>query len=160
MCRTRVRRLYADREFYATDVFSTLEHRDIFYVIPTPRADRVKGLIASMSDRVTVKSDHAVYGPVTHSVTNTSVVSTLVELPSDEDHDEIQVFATNLDVNDEIDLDRRWTKKQITCYRHRGRIETPTARSRNSHRGQRRQISRFGCSTLRSQSYSTISGCL
>jgi len=130
VCRVRVRRLYADREFYATDVFSTLEHRDIFYVIPAPRDERVKRFIARMNEdrdgnkQVTVKHDHAVYGPVKHGVTNSSAETTLVGLPPDEDRDEVQVFATNLDVDDEIGLDRRWAKKQINRYRHRGGIET------------------------------------
>jgi hypothetical protein len=130
VCRIRIRRLYADREFYATDVFSTLEDRDIFYVIPAPRDDRVKRFIARMdrdadgNKQVTVKDDHAVYGPVKDSVTNSSAVTTLVGLPPDEDREELQVFATNLDVNDEIGLDRRWAKKQMNRYRRRGGIET------------------------------------
>jgi hypothetical protein len=130
VCRIHVRRLYADREFYATDVFSTLEQQGIFYVIPAPRDDRVKRFIARMHEdadghpQVTVKHDHAVYGPVKHGVTNCRVETTLVGLPPDEDHDTVQVFATNLDIDDEIGLDRRWAKKQITRYRRRGGIET------------------------------------
>jgi len=130
VCRIQVGRLFADREFYATDVFAALEHRDIFYVIPAPRDDRVTRFIARMDEdvdgnkRVTVKQDHTVHGAVKHSVTNASAETTLVGLPPDEDHDEIQTFATNLDVDDEIGLDRRWTKKQMTRYRRRGGIET------------------------------------
>ncbi|MFC4248404.1 transposase [Natribaculum luteum] len=130
VCRVHTRRLYADREFYATDVFSVLEQRDLFYVIPAPRDDRVKRFIARMDTdvegqkQVTVKSEHAVYGPVKHGVSNTRAETTLVGLPPDEDCDEMQVFSTNLDVNDEIGLDRRLTKKQITRYRRRGGIET------------------------------------
>jgi len=130
VCRIRVKRLYADREFYATDVFSTLEHRDIFYVIPAPRDDRVKRFIARMDknvdgdNQVTVKDEHAVHGPVKHNRTKGRVTTTLVGLPPDEDREELQVFATNLDVTDEIGLDRRWAKKQINRYDRRGGIET------------------------------------
>ncbi|MBZ6497185.1 transposase [Haloterrigena longa] len=130
VCRIRIRRLYADREFYATDVFSTLEQREIFYVIPARRDDRVKRFIARMNEdvdgnkQVTVKHDNAVYGPVKHGGTKSSTETTLVSLPPDEDRKEPQVFATNLDVNDEIGLDRRWAKKQINRYSRRGGIET------------------------------------
>jgi len=129
-CRINVRRLYGDAEFYATDVFTSLEWRDIRYVIPAPRDDRVKRFIARMDEdvdgnkQVTVKDDHAVHGPVKHDVSNTRAETTLVGLPPDEDHDEVQTFATNLVLDDEIRLDRRWTKKQITRYRRRGGIET------------------------------------
>jgi hypothetical protein len=130
VCRIRVRRLYADREFYATDVFATLEQRGIFYVIPAPRDDRVKRFIARMDEdvdgkkQVTVKQSHTVYGPVKHSVSNASAETTLVGLPPDEEYDHVQAFATNLDVDDEIGLDRRWAKKQMHRYRRRGGIET------------------------------------
>jgi hypothetical protein len=130
VCRVRVRRLYADREFYATDVFSTLEHRGIFYVIPAKRDDRVERFIARMNvavdgnTQVTVKHDHTVFGPMKHGVTNSSAETTLVGLPPDEDREHLTVFATNLDVDDEIGLDRRWAKKQINRYSRRGGIET------------------------------------
>ena len=130
VCRIRVRRLYADREFYATDVFSTLEHRDIFYVIPARRDDRVTRFIARMNEdeegskQVTVKDDHTVYGAVKHGGTKSTSTTTLVGLPPDEDRENPQVFATNLDVDDEIGLDRRWANKQINRYSRRGGIET------------------------------------
>jgi IS4 transposase len=47
----------------------------------------------------------------------------LVALPPDDSYDDVQVFATNLDVDDEIGLDRRRTKKQIERYNRRGGIE-------------------------------------
>ena len=37
VCRIHVRRLFADAEFYATEVFARLAQRDTFYVIPAPR---------------------------------------------------------------------------------------------------------------------------
>ncbi|WP_255153047.1 hypothetical protein [Halorarius halobius] len=48
----------------------------------------------------------------------------LVGLPPDEDRETAQVFATNLDVDDEIGLDRRWATKQMNRYSRRGGIET------------------------------------
>jgi hypothetical protein len=74
--------------------------------------------------QVTVKHDHTVYGPVKHGVTKSDATTTLVGLPPDEDHEKLQVFATNLDVDDQIGLDRRWAKKQMHRYRRRGGIET------------------------------------
>ncbi|WP_227015847.1 hypothetical protein [Haloarcula sp. JP-L23] len=73
---------------------------------------------------MTVKRDHPVYRPVKHGVMKSSAETTLVGLPPDEDREELQVFATNLDVDDEIGLDRQWTKKQIPRYNRRGGIET------------------------------------
>lgn len=130
VCRIRVKRLFADKEFYATEVFATLNQRDIFYVIPAPRDDRVERFIARMDEdvdgnkHVTVKQSHTVYGPVKHGVTNSSAETTLVGLPPDEDYDHARAFATNLDVDDEIGLNRRWAKKQIQRYSRRGGIET------------------------------------
>lgn len=130
VCRIRVKRLFADREFYATEVFATLEQQGIFYVIPAKRDDRVKRFIARMDEdvdgnkRVTVKQNHTVFGPVKHGVSNANAETTLVGLPPEEDYDHVQVFATNLDVDDEIGLDRRWAKKQMQRYRRRGGIET------------------------------------
>jgi hypothetical protein len=130
VCRIRVKRLFADREFYATEVFATLEQRGIFYVIPAKRDDRVTRFIARMDEdvdgnkRVTIKQNHTVFGPVKDGVSNASAATTLVGLPPDEDYDHVQVFATNLDVDDEIGLDRRWAKKQMQRYRRRGGIET------------------------------------
>jgi hypothetical protein len=77
-----------------------------------------------MDDRVTVKQEHAIHGPVKHETTNTRVETTLVGLPPDEDRDHSQPFATNLVVDDEIGVDRRSAKRRITRYRRRGGIET------------------------------------
>jgi hypothetical protein len=120
----RVWRLFADREFHAADVVAALEERDIFYVIPAARDARVKRFIARMGDEVTVKDEYVMHGPVKGKVSNTKVETTLVGLPPDEDRDTYQTFLTNLDVNDEIGLDRRQTHKRIKQYTRRGGIET------------------------------------
>ncbi|UOO97124.1 MULTISPECIES: transposase [Halococcus] len=122
--RLSVRRVYADREFHAADVIDVLEQRDLFYVIPAKRDDRVKRFIARMDDQVTVKDTYPMYGPVKGNPGLTRVETTLVGLPPDEDRDRIQTFLTNLAVNDEIGLDRRQTRRRINRYSRRGGIET------------------------------------
>jgi len=125
----RIRRVFADREFHAADVVAALEDRGLFYVIPAKRDDRVKRFIARMDEdvdgekRVTVKDEHGFYGPVKNDTTNTRVETTLVGLPPDEDRDQTQVFLTNLDVDDEIRLDRRSTQRRIKRYTRRAGIE-------------------------------------
>ena len=68
------------------------------------------------------------HGAVKHGVSNTRVSSNVVILPPDEDDDTHEdgsprPFLTNLDVSDEIALDRRWARKQIEQYQDRGAIE-------------------------------------
>ena len=126
----RIRRVFADREFHAADVVAALEERDLFYVIPAVRDDRIKRFIARMDEnengrkQVTVKDEHGIYGPVKDSGgVRKRAETSLVGLPPDEDHDQTQVFLTNLDVNDEIRLDRRSTHQRIKRYTRRGGIE-------------------------------------
>jgi hypothetical protein len=126
----RIRRVFADREFHAADVVAALEDRSLFYVIPAARDDRVKRFIARMDEtedgqkQVTVKDEHGIYGPIKHSGgVRKRAETSLVALPPDEDHDQTQVFLTNLDVDDEIRLDRRSTHRRIKRYTRRGGIE-------------------------------------
>jgi len=125
----RIRRVFADREFHAADVVAALEDRGLFYVIPAKRDDRVKRFIARMDEdvdgekRVTVKDEYGFYGPVKNDTTTTRVKTTLVGLPPDEDHDQTQVFLTNLAVDDEIRLDRRSAQRRIKRYTRRAGIE-------------------------------------
>jgi len=118
----KVRCVLADREFYAADVIAALTARNLKYVIPAKEDDRIKRFKQGVEE-VTVKRGYSVYGPVKHGVTNDSAVTRLVALPPDDSYDDVQVFATNLDVDDEIGLDRRRTKKQINRYTRRGGIE-------------------------------------
>ena len=119
-----VYRVFADMEFHAADVVDALEQRGLFYVIPARRDERVKRLIARKNHEVTVKDDYRLYGPVKGGRRKTRAVTTLVVLPPDEDRDHYQPFLTNLDVNDEIGLDRRQTRYRINRYSRRGGIET------------------------------------
>jgi hypothetical protein len=126
----RIRRVFADREFHAADVLAALEERGLFYVIPAARDDRVKRFIARMNEdvdgqkQVTVQDEYGIYGPVKDSGgVRKRAETTLVGLPPDEDRDQTQVFLTNLDVNDEIRLDRRSTRRRIKRYTRRGGIE-------------------------------------
>jgi len=126
----RIRRVFADREFHAADVVAALEERNLFYVIPAKRDDRVKRFIARMDEdadgnkQVTVNEEYGIFGPVKDSGgVRKRAETSLVGLPPDEDHDQTQVFLTNLDVNDEIRLDRRSTRRRIKRYTRRGGIE-------------------------------------
>ena len=109
---------------------AALEQRNLFYVIPARRDDRVKRFIARMDEdrdgnkQVTVKDEHGFYGPVKDGRRKTRVETTLVGLPPDEDYDGEQVFLTNLAVDDEIRLDRRQTHRKIKRYTRRGGIES------------------------------------
>jgi hypothetical protein len=117
-----VRCVLADREFYATDVIVALLARNDKYVIPVPANARIKRFQQGIEE-VTVKRGHTLYGPTKRGVTNDSTVTRLVALPPDDSYDDVQVFATNLDVDDKIGLDRRRTKRQIERYNRRGGIE-------------------------------------
>jgi IS4 transposase len=118
----KVRCVLADHEFYATDVIAALLARSLKYVIPVPADDRIKRFQQGVEE-VTVKRGHTLYGPSKHGVTNDPTVTRLVALPPDDSYDDVQVFATNLDVDDEIGLDRRRTKRQIERYNCRSGIE-------------------------------------
>lgn len=135
-----IRRVYADREFYAADAIHALEKRDLKYVIPAVQDEHRVGPICDQFDELKrgydedrdtplyVKSDHPIHGPVKGTVTNEKVYTNLVVLPPDEDDDvnpegSPQPFATNLDVSDEVALDRRWAARQIEEYNDHGAIE-------------------------------------
>jgi hypothetical protein len=119
-----IRRVYADREFYAADAIAALEERRLNYVIPVPIRDRLKSELERMpDDQVSVKHEYGFYGPLRHGSSNERVETTLVVLPPDEQRDHDQPFATNLDVDDTIGVDRRSTKRRIKRYQNRGGIE-------------------------------------
>ena len=119
----RVSRVFADREFHSADVVAALEERNLFYVIPARRDERIKRFIDGIDEKVAVKHEHGFYGPVKGGPNNSRVETTLVGLPPDEDYDHCQVFLTNLGVDDEIGLDRRQTRRQIERYTSRAGIE-------------------------------------
>jgi IS4 transposase len=130
--------VYADREFYAADVFSALERRNLFYVIPAIARDRLKRKISRFDTlkngfedderdvELHVEKDYAVTGNLKGHSTRTKVYTNIVVLPPDDDSDidGPQPFATNLAVDDEIRLDRVQTVEKIQRYDYRGGIET------------------------------------
>lgn len=119
-----VRRVYADREFYATDAIDALEEQRQKYVIPVPLNPRLERELERMPDgQVSVKHDYAIYGSVKGGASNERVETTLVVLPPDEKKDSPQPFMTNLEVDDEIGVDRRSAARRIKRYRKRGGIE-------------------------------------
>ena len=135
-----IRSVYADREFHATDVIYTLEAKNLKYVIPAVKDQHRIGPMCERYDQLKrgydepgdtplyVKEDFSIHGPVKGEVSNTKVYTTVVILPPDEDDDanprgSPQPFLTNLDVSDEIALDRRLARKEIEQYSDRGAIE-------------------------------------
>lgn len=136
-----VKRVYADREFYAADVIKKLEEDNLKYVIPTPIDDsRIQpkiddfenlsnGYDESHDTPLYIEDEYAFYGAVRNEQTNHRVQTKLVILPPDEDDeahegDTPQPFVTNLDVDDEIALDRRYAYEQVDQYSDRGGIES------------------------------------
>lgn len=69
-----------------------------------------------------------------HRTTNSSPKTTLVGLPPGEVYGTTQVFATNLDVDDEIGLDRRCTKNRCSGIDAHGGIETANNEIKDSYR--------------------------
>ena len=134
-----IRMVYADREFHAADVVHTLEKRDLKYVIPAVKNAHIKPLCKRFNSLkrgydeendtpLYVKQNVPMHGRVKYETTNTKVRSNVVILPPDEDdptrnNDSPQPFISNLDVDDETALDRRWACKQIEQYSDRGAIE-------------------------------------
>ncbi len=134
-----IRMVYADREFHAADVVAALEYRGLDYIIPAVRNPRIKRLTSNFEElkrgyddegdtELYVQGGLAMHGPVKDQVTNSKVCTNVVVLPPDEDdetHDDgsPQPFLTNLDLDDETPLDRKWATKQIEQYSDRGAIE-------------------------------------
>ncbi len=135
-----IRIVYADRAFHAVDVIHAFEEHDLFYLIPARKNDRIarlckrfhsikKGLEDDERDEpMYVQNDFAMHGKVKHGVSNARVTTNLVILSPDED-DTIhnpsspRPFVTNVEVSDEIGLDRRETKKKVERYSNRAAIE-------------------------------------
>jgi hypothetical protein len=115
--------VYADAEFAAADVITAMEQRRLNYLIRKPKRDRVKRFIDRMNEDVAVKHDHTIYGPVSGGPSNTPASTTLVAVPSDNDEENTVAFITNIDVDDETPVERRWTQGVINRYRRRWGIE-------------------------------------
>lgn len=135
-----IRMVYADREFHATDVIHILNQKHLNYIIPAKKDKYRIGPICDRFDRLKrgydepgdvqlhVVNDFVMHGSVKNEVTKTKVSTNLVVLPPDEDdetHKEgsPQPFFTNLEVSDEISLDRRYATRQIERYSNRAAIE-------------------------------------
>ncbi len=139
--------VYADREFATADVMTAFETHNMRYLMPAPRNDRSKRWLRRNVDMeqgiLAVKDNWTVTGPVKGGVTNEQVTTTIIGIPGDlsddqygfgsttDDDEEIDnedkapvPFYTNLDVSDELGVDRRQTKRQVLKYNQRGGIET------------------------------------
>ena len=93
-------------------------------MIPAPRTEAVKQFVDEMDGQVTVKDAHAFYSTVKGGVTNERVTTTSVGLPAGADRGSPQPFITNSEVDDEIGLNRRRTKRKLKRYNKRGGLET------------------------------------
>jgi hypothetical protein len=135
-------RVYADREFGAADVIAQLERRNLKYVIPVSENKRIKRKIDDFDEikegedeehdtPLYVFQDYVIYSKVRYGTSNTRVPTNLIILPPDDEDktrgDSPQAFYTNLDVSDEIALDRRRSRKAVEKYRDRAAIETAYA---------------------------------
>jgi len=115
--------IYADAEFCSVDVIRACEEAGVKYLIPTPKNVRVKRFIRRMKHDVAVKQDYTMYGEVLGGVTNEPGSTTLVAVPLSNDSEKTVAFITNKEVDDEIGLDRRYTKNLIDRYSRRWGIE-------------------------------------
>jgi hypothetical protein len=130
--------VYADREFYAADVFHALEEARVHYVIPAPQRARLKRKVKRFDtikrgfeddDRdvpMYVKEDYAIYGKVKGQGGNSRVTTNLVILPPSDDNNAVsgpQPFVTNLAVSNELRMYRRETARKINRYSNRATIE-------------------------------------
>ncbi|PSQ22528.1 hypothetical protein BRD04_04375 [Halobacteriales archaeon QS_9_67_17] len=115
--------VYADAEFYAADVIEAFREAGVSYIIHAPHDERIARFIDRMDHDVAVKHAHAIYGPVAGGPTNSRTETTLAAVPKADTPSETVVFATNMDVDDEIGVDRRSTKRLINRYRRRWDIE-------------------------------------
>ena len=139
-----IRMVYADREFHAADVIHALEERDLNYIIPAKKDQHRLGPLCDRFDQIKrgydeehdtqlyVEQDWVMHGQVKNGPSNAKVYTNIVMLPPDEDdetHEEgsPQPFLTNLDVDDEIALDRRWAREQMEQYSDRAAIENSYA---------------------------------
>jgi hypothetical protein len=135
-------RVYADREFGAADVIALLERRNLKYVIPVSENKRIKRKIDNFDEikegedeehdtPLYVFRDYVIYSKVRYGTSNTRVPTNLIILPPDDAEKtrgySPQAFYTNLDVSDEIALDRRRSRKAVEKYRDRAAIETAYA---------------------------------
>lgn len=119
-----INHVYADAEFFAADVIQALDRAGVSYIIRAANNSRVKRLKNRATHSVWVEENHAIHGPTESGPTNDRVETTLVGIPSYNDDSQTVVFATNTDLDDEIELDRLTTKNRINQYSRRWGIET------------------------------------
>ncbi|WP_251343767.1 transposase [Haloplanus halophilus] len=118
-----VQRVYADAEFYAVDTIRALQAARTDFVIRVPANERVKRWIRRANHDVWVKKNKTIYGR-TPEKSNGAVRATHVGVPKRTNPEKTVVFATNSEVDDEIALDRRETKRKINRYRRHWGLET------------------------------------
>lgn len=115
--------MYADSEFCSADTIYALEEAGVKYVIPSPKNKRVKREIERMNQDVKVLNEYTIHGQVLGESSNYPAKTNLVLLPSTADQEKTVAFITNEDIDDEIRLDRRRTKRIVSRYSRRWGIE-------------------------------------
>jgi hypothetical protein len=118
-----IRRVYADRAFFSADVLLSLQETGSEYIIPARKNSRIKSEIRRMTHDVKVNQEWVIHGDTEGGPTNTPVETTLALVPSTKKEDTTVAFATNMDIDDEISLDRRETKGLMGWYSRRWGIE-------------------------------------
>jgi len=115
--------IYADAEFCSVDAIRACEEAGVNYLIPSPRTARVKRFTRRIDNDVVVEQGYPMHGQVLGGVSNERAETNLVAVPSSSDPDKTVTFITNRDVDDEIGLDRRYTKALIDRHSRRWGIE-------------------------------------
>lgn len=115
--------VYADRAFATAGVITKLSEHPVKYLIPVPKNIRIKREIQRMKWDVKVIPEYGFYEGTEGGRTYGRAETTLALVPSTRDETKTVPFYTNLDVDDEIGLDRRRTKQVVNRYRRRWGIE-------------------------------------
>jgi hypothetical protein len=149
----------ADREFYAADVIEACEERDLFYLTPAVRNDRIRRTLRRFGSEVYVRKEYGIYGPIKGGSDNDRVETTLVVLPEDDSRDGPSPFVTNLESMMREGGTGGERRRRSSGIRFGVRSRRVTRRSRSSLHGRRPRRSRFGCIISGWRSCCTTRGC-
>lgn len=105
------------------DTMRCLDDAGVDYVIPSPKNKRVKQEIGRMSQKIEVREDYGIYGPVGSGGTQERAGTNLVLLPSTKDEEKTVAFVTSKDVKAGTETERKYTRGVINRYGRRWGIE-------------------------------------
>jgi len=115
--------VYADSGFCSVDTMRCLDDAGVDYVIPSPKNKRVKREIGRMSQKIEVREDYGIYGPVSGGGTQERAGTNLVLLPSTKDEEKTVAFVTSKDVKAGTETERKYARGVINRYGRRWGIE-------------------------------------